>query len=114
MLSVIIVITAANIALGEHTEYGSLICGTIAAIVVGIVLEFFVFSVDYSRSEHLQFEDDEYYYYVKAIPKMTVSTQEKTIKKINERQVVDEEEAEETVDEIDEVLLARSLEEELK
>ena len=116
----IIVITAGNITLGEHTEYGSLIGGTIMAILVGVILEFFVFSVDYSRSESLQFEDDEYYYYVKAIPKMNVSTQEKTIKRINERYEVDEadaEDAEEKVDEIDEIdeeLLARSLEEELK
>lgn len=34
------------------------------------------FSVDYARSERLQFEDDEYYYYVKAIPKVAVTTPE--------------------------------------
>ena len=42
--------------------------------------------MDYARSESLQFEDDEYYYYVKAIPKVSVSTPEKTVKRINERQ----------------------------
>ena len=42
--------------------------------------------VDYARSERLQFEDDEYYYYVKAIPKVAMTTPEKTVKKINERQ----------------------------
>ncbi len=52
----------------------------------GLVLELFLFSVDYSRSERLQFEDDEYYYYVKAIPKVAMTTPEKTVKKINERQ----------------------------
>ena len=31
----------------------------------------------------MQFEDDEYYYYVKAVPKMTVAAPEKTVKKIN-------------------------------
>ena len=46
----------------------------------------FFFTVDYARSESLQFEDDEYYYYVKAIPKVSVSTPEKTVKRINERQ----------------------------
>ena len=30
--------------------------------------------------------DDEYYYYVKAVPKIVVSTPEKTVKRINERQ----------------------------
>ena len=46
----------------------------------------FFFSVDYSRSENLQFEDDEYYYYVKAVPKLSVTRSEKTVKRINERQ----------------------------
>ena len=50
------------------------------------MLELFLFSVDYARSERLQFEDDEYYYYVKAIPKVAMTTPEKTVKKINERQ----------------------------
>lgn len=56
------------------------------AAVAGLVLELFLFSVDYARSERLQFEDDEYYYYVKAIPKVAMTTPEKTVKKINERQ----------------------------
>ena len=51
-----------------------------------MILELFFFSVDYSRSENLQYEDDEYYYYVKAVPKIVVSTPEKTVKRINERQ----------------------------
>jgi len=128
----IIVITAGNIVLGEHTAYGSLIVGSIVAIVAGVLLEFFLFSVDYAKSENLQFEDDEYYYYVKAIPKLTVSTQEKTVKRINERYDVENNESleEDSVrselkenemkenemkeNEIDEVLLAQSLEKELQ
>ncbi len=58
----------------------SLIFGSIGA-AVGIILELFLFSVDYARSEMLQFEDDEYYYYVKAIPKVVVTTPEKTVKR---------------------------------
>lgn len=67
-------------------SYGSLIFGSIGAAVIGVILELFFFSVDYSRSENLQYEDDEYYYYVKAVPKIVVSTPEKTVKRINERQ----------------------------
>ena len=44
------------------------------------------FSVDYARCENLQYEDDEYYYYVKAVPKLSVATPEKTVKRISERQ----------------------------
>ena len=46
------------------------------------LVQFFRFNLDYSRTEKVQFEDDEYYYYVKAVPKMTVSAPEKKVKKI--------------------------------
>lgn len=105
----IIVVAVGNIVLGEHTEYGSLIIGSLAAVLLGVILEFFFFSVDYSKSENLQFEDDEYYYYVKAVPKMAVTSQEKTIKRINER--YEPETLED--DEVDEILLAQSLKEDL-
>ena len=47
----------------------ALVANLIIAAIVGIILEFFFFRVDYSRTEYLQFDDNEYYYYVKAIPK---------------------------------------------
>lgn len=59
------------------------ILGAIVAILIGKAIEFFRFCVDYSRTEKVQFEDDEYYYYVKAVPKMTVTAQTNTVKKIN-------------------------------
>lgn len=59
------------------------VIGVIVAAAAGKVIEFFRFCVDYSRTEKVQFEDDEYYYYVKAIPKMTVAAPTKTVKKIN-------------------------------
>lgn len=63
----------------------STLLGSLAAVAVAKVIEFFRFCVDYSRSEKVQFEDDEYYYYVKAVPKMTVAMSTKTVKKINVR-----------------------------
>ena len=49
------------------------ILGTVVSLLLAKVVEFFAFNVDYTRTEYVQFEDDEYYYYVKAIPKNTVS-----------------------------------------
>lgn len=57
--------------------------GNLLALAVAKVLEFFRFCVDYGRTERVQFEDDEYYYYVKAIPKMKVTAPTKTVKRIN-------------------------------
>lgn len=82
----IIVVAVGSMSMGLHISYLSLMIGSLFAVIVGLVLELFFFSVDYARSENLQFEDDEYYYYVKAIPKVSVSTPEKTVKRINERQ----------------------------
>lgn len=61
----------------------SAIAGTVVSVLVVMILQFFIFSVDYSRTEYVQFEDDEYYYYVKAVPKMMVSAPEKKVKRIN-------------------------------
>ena len=59
-----------------------LIIGSVIAALLVKVLEFMVFNVDYSRTEMVRFEDDEYYYYVKAVPKNTVATPEKRVKTI--------------------------------
>lgn len=47
------------------------------------IVEFFAHNVDYSRIEKVQFEDDDYYYYVKAVPKIALSETNKKTKKIN-------------------------------
>lgn len=46
-----------------------LIC-TVIAVILALILEFCAFGGDYSRTERLQYEDDEYFYYVKAVPKL--------------------------------------------
>lgn len=66
-----------------NLSVGSVLLGSVVAVAAAKVIEFFRFCVDYSRTEKVQFEDDEYYYYVKAVPKMTVSVATKTVKKIN-------------------------------
>lgn len=44
--------------------------GSVLAVFIAVVVQFFKAVVDYSRVENTQFEDDEYYYYVKAVPKV--------------------------------------------
>ena len=44
----------------------------LVSILASLIFVFFLFDVDYRRTEYLQFEDDTYYYYVKAIPKIAV------------------------------------------
>ncbi|MCL2253830.1 MAG: hypothetical protein FWC09_05235 [Lachnospiraceae bacterium] len=59
------------------------ILGLTVSIGIAKVVEFFAYHVDYNRAESVQFEDDEYYYYVKAIPKITVAAPSRTVKKIH-------------------------------
>lgn len=111
------------IVMDIQLSYVSLIVGSIVAIIVALIVKFLVFSVDYTRTEYLQFEDDEYYYYVKAVPKATVAIPEKTVKRINERQktgVIDAEQVAELEKKAkqkeadDESEIQRIIEEELK
>ena len=56
--------------------------GIFISVVVSLVLEFFLYNLDYSRVERVQFEDDEYYYFVKAVPKVFVAKKDKKVKRI--------------------------------
>ena len=53
------------------------------SLILEFLVEFFCFMVDYTRIESVQFEDDDYYYYVKAVPKVTVSDSLRTVKTIS-------------------------------
>lgn len=61
----------------------SMILGTIFSAAIVFVIHFFKLTLDYSGVEHVQFEDDVYYYYVKAVPKVTVTTPQIKVKHIN-------------------------------
>lgn len=59
--------------------------GLMSILSIGMVyiLQYFVLAVDYSRTEYTQFEDDDYYYYVKAVPKIKVTASDVKVKHIN-------------------------------
>lgn len=66
--------------LGVSGKAVEIIVGNILALILGFVLQFLFMNLDYARTERVQFEDDEYYYYVKAVPKKMVASEEKTVK----------------------------------
>ena len=57
-----------------------LLVGNMIALILAFVLEFLFMNLDYARTERVQFEDDDYYYYVKAVPKKMVAVREVTVK----------------------------------
>lgn len=112
----VIVAAAGNIVLDAGISYASAVISAVLGIVVGLVLEFLFFSVDYSRTENIQFEDDEYYYYVKAVPKVGVSAPEKEVKRItgNKPQKQEDHSSDENTNtNTEDILLTRSLSKEL-
>lgn len=114
----VIVLVIGNVVMRANAPYVIVAIGTIVSIILAFVLEFFVFAVDYSRTENLQFEDDEYFYYVKAVPKVNVAAPEKTVKRINERQgtskMNDWKQENVLKSQADEMLLTKALQEELE
>ncbi|MBQ6834623.1 MAG: ABC transporter permease [Lachnospiraceae bacterium] len=67
---------------------GSMVIGIVVSVLLALIYQFFVFAVDYSRTEYLQYEDDEYYYYVKAVPKIAVSAPDVKVHRIYSRRTV--------------------------
>ena len=56
-----------------------------SVLSLGLVwgLYFFRMPLNYAGVENLQFEDDEYYYYVRAVPKMNIAVPRKSVKRFN-------------------------------
>lgn len=80
---VIILIGELILKVDASTPIWLMIIMSILSIGIMMILQYMILSVDYSRTEYVQFEDDEYYYYVKTVPKINVATQDVKVKRIN-------------------------------
>lgn len=65
----IILFLVGNVTTGADMALTSVVIGSIVSVIVAAFVQFWKTVVDYSKVEKTQFEDDEYYYYVKAVPK---------------------------------------------
>lgn len=65
----IILFLVGNVTTGADMSLTSVVIGSLISVIVAAVVQFWKTVVDYSKVEKTQFEDDEYYYYVKAVPK---------------------------------------------
>lgn len=79
----VLILLVGDLMYDTNLSIVSALLGAIVTVLACKIIEFFRFCLDYSRTEKVQFEDDEYYYYVKAVPKMTVAAPTNTVKKIN-------------------------------
>ena len=84
-LTNVLIFLIGDFALNISGSILGLLLGTVCSVAAAFVVQFFVFSVDYTGTRKIQFEDDEYYYYVKAVPKITISAEDKQVKEIHSR-----------------------------
>ncbi len=80
---VVMLVGNLKLDLTQQNPVSWIVAGNLISMLLAFLLQFFVLSLDYSCTEHAQFEDDEYYYYVKAVPKITVTAPQVKVKRIN-------------------------------
>jgi len=73
--------------LNKSDQILSMIIGSIVSAGIVYIIHFFRLTLDYSGVEHATFEDDVYYYYVKAVPKATVTLSELNVRHYNVKNV---------------------------
>jgi hypothetical protein len=83
MLVEFLILMIGILALNANLNIISMVIGLIVGVVGGYICKVLLFSVDYKRTEYVQYEDDEYYYYVKAVPKITLVGEDVKVKQIN-------------------------------
>ena len=77
-----ILMTGGYLFTGNSDAILPLTLGNIATFGLAVIMYYFFLNVNYDRTEEVQFEDDEYVYYVRAVPKINIATEEKEVKKI--------------------------------
>lgn len=81
----LIVMMSGFFVLGIRGRMIWIAAGNVIAAGIALIEQFLFFNLDYTRTERVQFEDDEYYYYVKAVPKIYVSGKDKQIRRISRK-----------------------------
>lgn len=79
ILSILLV---GNILLELDVNLFEVVISIVVSGALAYVVQFFHLTLDYQGTRKLQFEDDEYYYYVTAIPKFKVAVVDKTVTRI--------------------------------
>lgn len=81
----ILLTLSASLMFGTEIAMSPVLLGTVTGAGAAVVVQFFRGILDYTHVEKVRFEDDDYYYIVRAIPKMKMPESEVNVKKINVR-----------------------------
>lgn len=80
-----VVVVLGEILLKTGLNIILIVISVILGALAGYICNILFFAVDFRRTEYVQYEDDEYYYYVKAVPKINVAGEDVRVKQINAR-----------------------------
>lgn len=81
----IVLFLLGGIMFSVEMDIAPVLIGSIVSVIAAIIIQFFDGVLDYQRTEILQFEDDDYLYYVKAVPKLSISEKKENVKHINSK-----------------------------
>lgn len=96
IVSLLLTILVGDFMYGISVRIIPLFTGIMISAAAAAVYTFMVFNVAYSRTEYTQFEDDDYYYYVKAVPKIAVSAPAPKVQTMNPRKATKQKQTEES------------------
>ena len=69
-LTQFVILLAGYFFVGDKSAvFRHLFLGSVISFAIGLLFIFFFKGLDYSRIEKVQYEDDDYFYYVTAMPK---------------------------------------------
>lgn len=84
LMAEFIIMLAGYLFSGRRSEIPMLIVGNVIVLLLGYLTVFLLQGLDYARTERVQYEDDEYYYFVTAVPKARITQPDKEVKKITD------------------------------
>ncbi len=79
----IVILLIGNIIVDAGIDVIQVVVCILICLGIAYIIQFFRMTLDYTGVKNIQLEDDEYYYYVKAVPKLKIAQEEKTLKTIN-------------------------------
>ena len=77
--------------LSLSASYVTIVAGCVVCTLIAALLSCWVEILDYSCTEYLEYEDDEYVYYVKAVPKIRITERDRKVRSIRSQEDEDEE-----------------------
>jgi hypothetical protein len=83
----ILIFLIGDLQLDIEDKLLTLVVGSLISGLLVYIIQFFRLTLDYTAVEYVQFQDDDYYYYVKAVPKVKITVPQKNVTKINEKKV---------------------------